>query len=132
MEYKNRFEKYRKTHKELVKQRIENWKEENRENIRKFDKDYYQTHKERIGELHMQTRRRLREKVIIALGGKCACCGEIDRRCLQIDHVNGGGRQERKQFKSPYSYLLFILKQIHLGSKDYQCLCANCNFKKAR
>jgi hypothetical protein len=51
-----------------------------------------------------------------------------DIRCLQIDHINCGGCKEvRKKGKS---YLRVVLEKIKSGSKDYQLLCANCNWIK--
>jgi len=82
--------------------------------------------------------RRKREEIIELLGSKCAnpynlphpdWCNDI--RCLQIDHKNGGGNRERKRIcNSGCGIQTFILRQIKLGSKDYQLLCANCNWIK--
>ena len=78
---------------------------------------------------------RLRQKIFDLLGIKCVVCGESDWRCLQIDHVHGGGNEERKKLchgthGSNQTYYREILKKIKGGSKDYQILCANCNWKK--
>jgi hypothetical protein len=72
----------------------------------------------------------------MALSGKCVnpnClviggCKDID--CLQIDHINGNGKEDRKSFSSTYKYYKYILQSIKISKKEYQCLCANCNFKK--
>lgn len=80
-------------------------------------------------------RRKVHIEVIQLLGGKCSnpnClvpnrCSDI--RCLQIDHVNGDGYKERIS-KGAEMYYKHILKQIKTGSKDYQLLCANCNWIK--
>ena len=79
----------------------------------------------------------LKRKILELLGNKCANPYNIDHggffndvRCLQIDHVNGGGNKERKQFKSPWAFFQFVLEQIKAGNKDYQLLCANCNWIK--
>lgn len=57
-----------------------------------------------------------------ALGNKCAHCGITDLRVLDIDHINGGGSEERRQRDR-----LQILNRIIDGSKDYQLLCCNCH-----
>lgn len=81
-------------------------------------------------------RDRIRLEIIRLLGGKCSnpnCLipnGCSDIRCLQIDHVNGGGRKELEKFNSRVLYYKFVLEQIKSGSKDYQLLCANCNWIK--
>lgn len=57
---------------------------------------------------------------------KCAKCGFEDTRALQIDHINGEGRQHRKQFTSNKHYM----KYIKDNPSGFQILCANCNFIK--
>ena len=58
---------------------------------------------------------------------KCVRCGFSDVRALVIDHVNGGGRQEREvTFKGAmYKYYKHVQENIATGK--YQLLCANCN-----
>jgi len=79
----------------------------------------------------------LRVLVLKKLGGKCsnpACQwlnadgtrGCTDERCLQVDHINGGGKQELKKL-SRRAYYLKVLNDV-LGL--YQLLCANCNWIK--
>ena len=71
-------------------------------------------------------RRRVRIEVLQALGGRCMHCGNTDQRCLQIDHISGGGNQER-QTLGPSR----ISGKISKGQTEgYQLLCANCNWIK--
>ncbi len=68
----------------------------------------------------------LRSLVIELYGKKCVRCGYLDQRVLQLDHINGNGRQERKAiYNHVYrnAYLEFDLSK-------YQLLCANCNWLK--
>jgi hypothetical protein len=53
--------------------------------------------------------------------------GCTDTEILHIDHINGGGHQERKAIKSPSVYYKTILED---ATDKYQLLCANCNWKK--
>lgn len=73
----------------------------------------------------------LREKVTKRLGSVCKCCGENELLFLQIDHVRGGGAQERKKFinigRAMSGYYEYLLTHPSL-KKEYQLLCANCNF----
>jgi len=74
---------------------------------------------------------KLKSKVFVLLGGKCSnpnCLvpnGCSDPRCLQIDHVHGGGNKERKGRGNEVLYL-----KILLNPEGYQLLCANCNWIK--
>lgn len=69
----------------------------------------------------------LRSAVIAHLGGACVKCGYCaDSRALQIDHVNGDGRTERKT-SWPRQWMRSVLNDT---SGRYQLLCANCNIIK--
>lgn len=69
-----------------------------------------------------------RGEAIDALGGKCLRCGIDNYDVLQVDHVNGDGRVDRKA-RSDYA----ILRSIATGATDgYQLLCANCHIIKTQ
>lgn len=74
-------------------------------------------------------KRRLRFEVIAKYGGMCRCCGEDNLEFLVIDHVNGGGNQERMDVGG--GYRLYRLLRDREYSEDYQVLCCNCNHAKA-
>jgi hypothetical protein len=71
--------------------------------------------------------RNLRDEVFIILGGKCTHCSITDKRVLQIDHINGGGRRDRKNYTTEANYYRHI---ININCDGYQLLCANCNWIK--
>lgn len=66
--------------------------------------------------------------VISAYGGHCACCGEEEREFLALDHVNGGGHQERKTL-GPTKYYTAIFNASHPDPK-FRILCHNCNMAR--
>lgn len=70
----------------------------------------------------------VRECLIHYGNGKLACvkCGFSDERALSIDHINGGGTQERKSKGGNTSYRL---KKANYP-EGYQTLCMNCQFIK--
>jgi hypothetical protein len=73
-------------------------------------------------------RRQVRFELLEHLGGKCVHCGFSDWRALQVDHVNGGGRQEYHNGYSTNS--VKYLKKVVASPGAYQLLCANCNWIK--
>lgn len=83
----------------------------------------------------MTRRTKTKTEIFHLLGDKCSnsnCLipnGCTDIRCLQIDHVNGNGSKEKRR-KGGEMYYRIVLKEIKAGSKDYQLLCANCNWIK--
>jgi hypothetical protein len=71
-----------------------------------------------------QSNRRIRERLFAGYGGKCVCCGENKFEFLALDHVNGGGREERKTRSTQQ----IALTAIREGFPDtYRVLCHNCN-----
>jgi len=100
-------------------------------NTKKYTKEYKVKNREKIREWQRHHRWKCRQELIQLLGGKCVSCGFSDWRALQIDHINGGGNAEKRKFNYwNEQYYRIILRQIKLGSKDYQLLCANCNWIK--
>lgn len=87
---------------------------------RAADPDYFR-------EQDRQRRLKLRRQVIERYGGKCRCCGESEFWFLVIDHIDGGGNQERRETgKDGGSSFYAWLRQQ--GFPDgYTVLCWNCN-----
>lgn len=66
-----------------------------------------------------------RTEILALFGTVCKFCGFSDPRALQVDHINGGGHQERLQNNHSARY-----KLIKAHPEKYQLLCANCNWIK--
>lgn len=71
--------------------------------------------------------RKGRRELLDFLGGRCACCGEDEPLFLQIDHVHGGGGQERRAKGS----LAALRARVMRSPSDFQVLCANCHLVKS-
>lgn len=69
----------------------------------------------------------IRDLVISGYGNACACCGEIERVFLALDHVNGGGCKQVNAHGPMYPYRDVIRRNF---TPDYQILCWNCNWAK--
>lgn len=95
-----------------------------------YAREYARKHQARHTETKKMRRHRIRNETIQLLGSKCVKCGFSDYRALQIDHVKGGGRKELRKYAHREAYSLALLKKIKAGSKEYQLLCANCNWIK--
>ena len=79
--------------------------------------------REKARNWHRERDRRHRQELIKLYGGKCCKCGFSDWRALQMDHINGGGSKERKEYSS-WGYKEKLLIE---DKNKYQLLCANCN-----
>ena len=120
---------YYKRNKERIKLYAKQHKEQIKENHRRWINKHKEKHNRENREYMRKCRTELRQEIIKLLGNKCIRCGESDWRCLQIDHVRGGGTKERKSM-SRMEYYIHIKNLILSGSKKYQLLCANCNWRK--
>lgn len=58
----------------------------------------------------------------------CTLCNEDDFDVLSLDHINGGGGQERKRLNG--SYALFRKLRREGFPTGYRILCMNCNMKE--
>ena len=93
---------------------------------KKYAKKYYEKNKKKMIKYTTKYHRQKRQDIIKLLGGKCIKCG-YSGSALQIDHINSDGWKEKRNINS---YVYKIYKKILNGSKDYQLLCANCNWEK--
>ena len=121
------------------------------------DRDYYQRNKEMVKEknrayyyadlektraqrakhralhrLEANERERLRAiairlEMIAAYGVACSCCGESEPLFLELDHVDGRGKQHREAIgrgsKTTYTWL----KRNGWPREGYDLLCSNCH-----
>lgn len=77
--------------------------------------------------LRRQANRKVREVAFAGYGAYCKCCAEDIFEFLAIDHVNGGGREEREIMSTTQ----IARKIINENWPDtYQILCHNCNQAK--
>jgi hypothetical protein len=115
----------------------------NKEDKKAYDKEYQKTHKEEIKLQRQKYWLRIRSETLIKMsknnkirrlsqrkkcldhyGNKCSCCDETTPEFLGIDHIDGGGRQHRKQIKNTSIYSWLIKNNFPDG---YRILCHNCN-----
>lgn len=93
--------------------------------IRKLRNEYSKSEHART--LRAKRHRIIREAAYAGYGGECVCCGESEFEFLCIDHVNGGGAEDRKK----HSTWQIARRVIELDfPDDYQVLCHNCNLAK--
>lgn len=96
---------------------MRNWRKNNPEKARKL----------RLQEQERTKKQRL--SLMDILGGrKCVDCGyDADVRALHIDHIGGGGCEDRKLFKGNINMYRYYLKIPTIAVIKLQVLCMNCN-----
>lgn len=115
--------KYYNKNREAIRKQQAEYHQKNKDKIIKYNKDWYE---KKGWKNKTQIYLKAKQEVIDLLGGKCAKCGFTDIRALQIDHINGNGCQESRKI-GYYG----IRNRILAGqTKEYQVLCANCNWIK--
>lgn len=96
----------------------------------------YQRYKPKMQATFKQYYKRKRKFLIDLLGGKCSnpkCAvagGMADVRCLQLDHIDGGGSKEKRSFGGALQMILHYADHPDEARQKLQVLCANCNWIK--
>jgi hypothetical protein len=90
---------------------------------------YRDKYRQEIRDRQRQERINIKIKLFSLLGDKCSQCGIKDIRVLQIDHINGNGRKDRGNL-NPKDFYRYAFNKVKNGNKEYQLLCANCNWIK--
>lgn len=127
-----------------IREQFQAWAKKNKKHLQVYRSRYYEknkrrllgnkhtynaTHRPQLRETEKAYRKRLRDAVLVLLGGVCVRCGFSDRRALQIDHIKGNGFIERKILQTLPALCRKILR-MNDPSREYQILCANCNWIK--
>jgi len=102
----------------------------NKEKFKIAHAKWYFKNKEKINERNNKNNQKRRKIALEYYGGnppKCACCGEKEIKFLSIDHINGGGNQQRKN--GICNLANWLIKNNF--PKGFQVLCYNCNMAKA-
>lgn len=114
--------------KDKVKLQIKAWQVKNKDliKIQKRSK-YMRTRDERL-KRDQELRYLQKLKTFEMYGNKCACCGEDKKEFLCIDHIQGGGAEERREYGC---CILDHVKKQGYPKDKYQLLCYNCNMSLA-
>ena len=128
---------WREKNKELLKEMGARYYQKNKKKIADCNKKYYIANKEKVNLRNRfranERRNELRKNVFKHYGGnppKCACCGEIERKFLTLDHINGGGAGHRRKLKRMSGVAMYLWAEKNNYPKIFQVLCMNCNFAK--
>jgi len=99
-------------------------------------KRWNERHPEKVKELAQKRKiykkqSRLKLLELLANGSPyCKNCGFTDVRALQLDHINGGGNDDRKRLGGSDVEITYYLKHLNEARETLQVLCANCNWVK--
>jgi hypothetical protein len=70
----------------------------------------------------------LKNKVFEILGGSiCVICNFKDERALDLEHIDGEGNKDRKQYSRMNQFLKWVIENPVEAVKKLQITCRNCN-----
>ena len=91
-----------------------------------YSKKYYLANSDDLKARQIARYRKIKDLAYKAYGGyKCACCGEIEKSFLSLDHMNNDGYEHRKTVQAPGLTLWLRKNNYPIG---FQVLCMNCQF----
>ena len=114
---------YYKANPEKYRIKAKKWYKNNRESV-------LATNRKRLPLIRIYRRQyenKIRLDILKLMGNKCVKCGFDNWMGLQLDHINGGGTKEMREFKRPKAMYRFYLANPLEAKKRIQVLCANCN-----
>lgn len=112
--------------KEYFKAYAKEWYSKNKKQRKLYQQTYRAKNKNllRIKEHNNNLARKIKVLTYYAKGiPKCACCGEKHIEFLSIDHINGNGKEHRRQIKQ--NIWKWLIKNKF--PKGFRVLCFNCN-----
>lgn len=96
-----------------------------------YNRAYRRQNSARLDMAQQEKRHKVREEMVLAYGGRCACCGEDGARFLTIDHIYRDGAKHMRQLvhghRSPAA-VLYDLKRRGWPQDRYRLLCMSCNW----
>ena len=83
--------------------------------------------KRQVAPTNTLRRQRLKLETLARYGGYCACCGETEPTFLTIDHIDGNGRQHRRETGTESGADFYWWLRRNNYPAGFQVLCWNCN-----
>jgi hypothetical protein len=106
-----------------IKEYQKQWREKNKDKVLGYIKKHKESHGDEIRKKDRQRIKALRMMALEILGGKCVVCGIDDYRCLNIDHISGGG----SKINRGHGQRTMLKRIINDDISGLQLLCANHN-----
>jgi hypothetical protein len=107
------------------------WHQANRKRMREVQSQFYGRNKKIILDKLKIEREKCRLECLKAYSQEiiCALCGENHYKFLVLDHICGGGNQQRKGIGSGTNHYKWVRR--HGFPPGYRVLCHNCNQKES-
>lgn len=107
------------------RERTREYGEKHREQHRRWSREHYQRTKQQ----QKQERELLRERVLLAYGHECECCGETRKEFLAIHHTRGDGQKHRAEVGWGVNLHRWI-ERNNYPQDGLELSCHNCNMAR--
>jgi hypothetical protein len=97
---------------------------------KEYIRHYSAEHRAELNRKQNERNKGIRLATITAYGGECACCGERILEFLAIDHINGGGNQQKRDTGMHGGSNIYRFLRRNGWPDGYRVLCHNCNMSK--
>lgn len=108
-------------------ERVKNYRKKQLENPEKAIE-----YRSRLASSQRRYNRKKFETFISMYGGKCECCGEIEKDFLTLEHKNVTGTNARKNLNTNNNQREYINAVKSYRPDLYEILCYNCNLAQRR
>ena len=119
--------RYRNEHPREAREPGRSYRARHPERQRAAEYRWKAAHPELAQQLAHRRRKASRNAVFAHYGLACACCGSTER--LNIDHVNGDGKQRRQEHGRGSAFYRWLVSRGF--PEGFQTLCFPCNRSKA-
>ena len=111
------------------------WNAKNREHLNQWSRDRRKEAPEQYNSYGINYRKRLRDGVLLSMGGKCSCCRNSDYDILNLDHVNNDGNKDRLvEGHAKNSHVYREARNMISSGENvflkYSIMCCCCNWIK--
>ena len=87
--------------------------------------EWQRNNKDKVNTANRKARKKLRAEILEAYGSICSCCKESCETFLEVDHINGGGNQHRRELGGGAKFYAWL--KSNGFPKNFRLLCSNCN-----
>ncbi len=121
--------RYRERHRDEIRERRRRLRQADPGKYREWSRRWREVNPGAMAEYSRRLRKIYRTAVFDHYGRSCTCCGTTDN--LTIDHINGDGKEHRKEIgRGAIVFHRWLIENDF--PPGFQTMCSRCNTSKAK